>query len=195
VTPTATMGASSRRRRVGAIGCSTVSRRPRAGTFGFAPDTPRVTLVSDLRRRIPRTPRTTRRSSSPSNRSPYRSPNSIAGDPVIGMKGIWIATLPQRREKGLTHRRSMNAQVRGPGVLSGPWGNRTPDLTSSPHRARTAGKLRFSRACSRATTWPPSANTAPPHAAMICRMHTCSVQVCHEHVFESPLGHKHYAHG
>jgi hypothetical protein len=23
---------------------------------------------------------------------------------------------------------------------------------------------------------------------MICRMNTCSVQACHEHVFESPLG-------
>ena len=27
----------------------------------------------------------------------------------------------------------------------------------------------------------------PPHAAMIRRMNTCSVQVCYEHVFESPL--------
>jgi hypothetical protein len=42
------------------------------------------------------------------------------------------------------------------------------------------------RARSRSTTCSRSASTAPPHAAIICCMNTCSVQVCHEYVFESP---------
>jgi hypothetical protein len=84
--PAATMGASSPHRSDGVIACSTTAQGPRSGHLRVR--TGHSSGEAHVRPAPPDSPHlkgnpATRRSSSPST----RSPNSIAGDPVIGIAG------------------------------------------------------------------------------------------------------------